>query len=185
MYFQCVSQWSRSLSIRFSAHGGNTVDCRGHVAVGVGRRLTGVLPELEVRTGTGQPVVEGRLQGHRDQRPGEQQHFFENIQSERPGGRGRPCVVAGNRQFFYMNKKQPHLGVTQLDHTWPCVPTRHENSWKRNSLTPKNVFTQRFDYFWLFKNCIESTLRKKVMLFSMCKFMPFKPFVKHKTTQSW
>lgn len=53
--------------VRFSAHGGNTVDRGGHVAVGVGRRLTGVLQELEVRTGAGQSAVEGRLQGHRDQ----------------------------------------------------------------------------------------------------------------------
>jgi len=61
-------------SDRFSAHRGNTVDRRGHAAPCVGRRVAGVLQELEVRTGTGQPAVESRLQGHRDKRHGEQQH---------------------------------------------------------------------------------------------------------------
>lgn len=50
----------------FSAHRGNTVDRRGHAAVGIGRDLVGVLQELEVRTGARQSVMESRLQGHRN-----------------------------------------------------------------------------------------------------------------------
>jgi len=61
-------------SDRFSTHRRNTVDRRGYVASCVGRRLAGVLQELEIRTGTRQPAVESRLQGHRDKRHGEQQH---------------------------------------------------------------------------------------------------------------
>lgn len=71
-----------------SAHGGNTVDRGRHAPVGVGRYLAGVLQELEVRTGTGQPAVEGRLQRHRDQRHGEQQHVFQDIPSELRGDDG-------------------------------------------------------------------------------------------------
>jgi len=55
----------------FSAHGVNIVDRGRDAAAGVGRHLAGVLQELEVRTGAGQPAVESRLQRHRDQRHGE------------------------------------------------------------------------------------------------------------------
>lgn len=68
-----------------SAHGGNTVDRGGHAVAGVGRRFAGLLPELEVRTRAGQSAVESRLQGHRDQRRGEQQYVVQDIQSEHRG----------------------------------------------------------------------------------------------------
>lgn len=91
--------WHVNTIVVFSSHRGNTVDRSRHAAVGVGRHLAGVLQELEVRTGTGQPAVEGRLQGHRNQRHREQQHLVQDIQSERMGGRDERLRHPAQQRF--------------------------------------------------------------------------------------
>lgn len=117
------------LLLLFSAHGRDTVDRCWHVAAGVGRRFAGVLQELEIRTGIGQPAVESGLQRHRDQRHGEQQHVVQDIPGEqrddrrRYGGGGGGGVGNGFRnvtikhQIKYLKTKKKKLKLTTGENT--------------------------------------------------------------------